>query len=112
MLLARAPFGIYCGWIMVAAAANLAIVLASRGIEPGPVLVSLLILAIAAFGVAVRLWARNYFFPLAVAWGLTAVAVKQSGHTLIVVACALGVVASLIAAVSFVMDLRSSSAEA
>jgi hypothetical protein len=112
MLLARAPFGIYCGWITVAAAANFAILLASRGIEPGPLVVSLLILVIAAIGVAARLWARNYFFPLAVAWGLTAIAVRQSGHTLIVVACAVGVVACLIAAVSFVMDLRSTSAEA
>ena len=56
-----------------------------------------------------RLKSTNYFYPLAIAWALTAIAVKQSGKTLIVAAAAIGVIACLIAAVSFVMNMPSSA---
>jgi hypothetical protein len=45
---------------------------------------------------------------LAIAWALTGIGVKQSGHTLIVTAAALGTIACLIATCSFVMNLNSS----
>jgi hypothetical protein len=68
---------------------------------------TLLILLAATVAVVVRIKLINYFFPLAVAWGLTAIAVKQSGQTIIVAAAAFGVVACLIASLSFVMGLPS-----
>ena len=62
----------------------------------------------AAFGVFIRVCLTNYFAPLAIAWALTAIAVKQSGNTLVVAAAAVGVIACLIAATSFVLNLKSS----
>ena len=41
-------------------------------------------------------------------WALTAIAVMQSGQTLIVTAAAVGVIACLIASISFVLNLHSS----
>jgi len=58
--------------------------------------------------VFMRVKLTNYFYPLAVAWALTAIAVKQSGQTLLVSAAAFGVIACLIASLSFVMNLNSS----
>jgi hypothetical protein len=71
-----------------------------------------LILVAAALGVLIRIRLTNYFYPLAVAWALTAIAVKQSGQTAVVVACAMGVIACLIATLSFVMSLNSSESRA
>jgi hypothetical protein len=62
--------------------------------------------------VIIRLKLANYFYPLAIAWALTAIAVKQSGKTLIVAAAAVGVIACLIAALSFVMNMPSSEKRA
>lgn len=109
--LVNAPFGIYFGWVTAAAFVNLAALLVNWKVEMsasvGTFLGVVLILLAAALGVAVRKWLTNYFYPLAIAWALTAIAVKQSGHTLIVVAAAIGVIACLIASLSFVMNLRS-----
>ena len=66
------------------------------------------IFMMATAAVLVRFKLTNYFYPLAVAWALTAIAVKQSGQTSVVVASAFGVIACLIASLSFVMNLRSS----
>jgi hypothetical protein len=54
---------------------------------------------------------RDYFFPLAVAWALTAIAVKQSGNTAIVVATAVGVVICIVTAGTVVVNLKDSSSE-
>lgn len=108
----KAPFGIYFGWVTAAMAVNFAIMLKylEVGLTPGTetVLAVVLMLAVAVAAIAVRVKFVNYFYPLAVAWALTAIAVKQSGKTLIVVAGAVGVIACLIAALSFVMNMRSS----
>jgi len=71
-------------------------------------LAAALVLLAAALAILVRWKLTNYFYPIAVAWALTAIAVKQSGQTLIVVAAAIGVIACLIASLSFVMNLNSS----
>ena len=109
--LAKAPFGLYFGWVTAATAVNFAIMLKYLRVEISPSaerwLAVVLILLVAAIAVAVRLKLRNYFAPLAVAWALTAIAVKQSGQTAVVLACAAGVIACLIASLSFVMSLQS-----
>ena len=109
----KAPFGIYFGWVTAASLVNFAVLLVYLKIDISSsataVGVTLILLA-AALAVLVRIKLTNYFYPLAIAWALTAIAVKQSGQTLIVVAAALGVIACLIASLSFVINLPSSEA--
>ena len=108
-LLTKVPFGIYFGWVTCASIVNLAIFLVYWGVEWSTS-------AWAAFGAAALIGASllavivrwkfsNFLYPIAVAWALTAIAVKQSGNTPIVVAAAIGVVISLVTAGSIVMRL-------
>lgn len=110
--LAKAPFGLYFGWVTVAAILNAAIALVYLGVEvadsAAKILGAVLILIAAALGVIIRWRLNNYFYPLVVAWALTAIAVKQSGQTLIVASAAIGVILCLLAALSFVMNMPSS----
>jgi hypothetical protein len=109
---AKAPFGIYFGWVTAATILNAAIALVYLNVtvsnETAVIMGAGLLLIAAALGVIVRWRIVNYFYPLAIAWALTAIAVKQSGQTPIVVAAAVGVIACLIAAMSFVLNLKSS----
>jgi hypothetical protein len=105
----KGTFGMYAGWVTVASLVNLLVYfryvespLASSNL----VAVVIVIIATVAATLATRL-AANHFYPFAVAWALTAIAVKQSANTKIVVACALGVIVSLLMAVSFVLRLPS-----
>lgn len=109
--LAKVPFGIYFGWVTAATLLNTMIALVFIGAPLGYsiYLGAGFIFIAALLGVLVRIKLTNYFYPLAIAWALTAIAVKQSGKTLIVAACAVGVIACLIAAVSFVMNMPSSA---
>lgn len=114
--LAKAPFGIYFGWVTAATLVNFAILLVYWNVQLSPsaqtgLSVGLILLA-AALGVLIRIHLLNYLYPLAIAWALTAIAVKQSGQTPIVVAAAIGVIACLIATLSFVMSLPSSQTRA
>lgn len=111
MWLTTAPFGLYAGWVTAAAFVNLAIFLKSKGFEPSSAFGVTLIVCVAFLAMIVRLMLGNYFYPLAVAWALTAIAVKQSGHTAIVVAAAISVVICLVTAGSFVTKLKDSSSE-
>jgi len=110
--LAKVPFGIYFGWVTAATIVNATVTLVSLGVSFSDAATNLtaviLILIAAALGAFVRWKLKNYFYPLAIAWALTAIAVKQSGQTLIVTACAIGVIISLVAAISFVMEMPSS----
>lgn len=107
---AKFPFGIYFGWVTAATLVNLMIALVSqKAAFADSILFGAVFIFIAAtLGVLVRIKLTNYFYPLAIAWALTAIAVKQSGKTLIVASCAVGVIACLIAALSFVMNMPSS----
>jgi translocator protein len=109
---AAAPFALYFGWVTAAAIVNFAVLLYSLGYQmpgnPGIVFGSACLLIAAAIGVFIRVKLTNYLFPLAIAWALTGIAVKQSGKTLLVSAAAVGTVACLIATCSFVMNLNSS----
>ena len=58
---------------------------------------------------AARVWLRNYLFPLAIAWAVSSIAVKQSGNTAIVVAAAVATVIGLVTAGSIVTSLKDST---
>jgi len=109
---AKEPFGLYFGWVTSAMLVNFAVMLKALRIEfsegAETVFAVALILLAAVFAILVRLKFRTYLYPLAVAWALTAIAVKQSGHTFVVTAAAIGVIACLSASISFVMNLKSS----
>jgi hypothetical protein len=108
--LAKFPFGIYFGWVTAATLLNAMIALVYLGLPLGySIYASAAFIFIAGIlGVLVRIKLTNYFYPLAIAWALTAIAVKQSGKTLIVATAAVAVIACLIAAISFVMNMPSS----
>jgi translocator protein len=108
----RAPFGLYFGWVTAAMLVNFAVMLVYVKVpvstQTSVILGVILIVLAASLGVAARIKLTDYFFPLAVAWALAAIAVKQGVHTWIVLASAFGVIASLIAAASFVANLPGS----
>lgn len=110
---AEAPFSIYSGWVTAAAIINFTIALGSLGVTvsgPGATVLGVICILVAAgLGIVGRIKLTNYLYPLAIAWTLTAIAVKQSGKTLIVTAAAVGVVACLITACTFVLNLNSST---
>jgi hypothetical protein len=101
----KLPFGLYFGWVTAATIVNLAILAAAYGLVLGDAVGAVLVLIAGAFGVLMRFRLANYFYPLAVAWACTAIAVKQGSHTLIVVACAVATIACLIASLSFVVNM-------
>jgi hypothetical protein len=113
--IAKGTFGIYFGWVTAATLVNFAVMLVYLKVELSGSAAALLpvglILLAAALGVLMRARYRNYFYPLAIAWALTAIAVKQSGQTFVVTAAAIGVIACLLASISFVMNLNSSISE-
>jgi len=108
---AKAPLGIYFGWVTAATLVNFAVLLVHWNVSISATAwtwigIGLIVFA-AVLGVIVRIRLVNYLYPLAIAWALTAIGVKQSGQTLIVAAAAFGTVACLIAAFSFVVSLPS-----
>jgi len=110
--LTKAPFGIYFGWVTVAAMVNFVIALKYLNVampdSAAMTLGAVLILLAAALGTIVSVKLTNYTYPLAIAWAVTAIAVKQSSHVLIVVAAAVACIVSLFAALSFVLKAKSS----
>jgi benzodiazapine receptor len=99
--LVRVPFGIYFGWVTVASIINAAVALIFAGFQASnttaTIWASVLIVVAAVLGVLMRVRLGIGVYALTVAWALTAIAVKQSGKTLIVTLCAFGVIALLIA---------------
>ena len=114
-LFTKVPFGIYAGWVTAASLVNFVIFLKYEGIEFSNIvwnsIGAMLIIFAAMIAILVRAKLKNYVYPLAVAWALTAIAIKQSGNTSIVVAAAIGVVTCLVTAGSVVVDLKDSSSE-
>lgn len=102
VLLVRAPFNLYFGWVTVAAIVNTSILLVYLGAEAessfGSYSGAALILIAAVIGVFVRFRLNAFSYAMAIAWGLTAIAVKQSGDTPVVVAAAIAVIVLLFAA--------------
>ena len=110
-LIVKATFGLYAGWVTVAAIVNVFVYLRSIGssiAESHIFGISAVIVATAA-AIAVTWKLSNYLFPLAVAWALTAIAVQQSGKTAIVVACSGGVIMCLLLSTSFILSFPSTA---
>lgn len=113
--LVKAPFGIYFGWVTLATMVNLMIVLkdlnTGMSVATETALGCVLILFAALLGVIVRVKLGNYLYPLAIAWAVTGIGVKQSGQTLIVVAAAIACIITLFAALSFVLSKSPAEAQ-
>src|ERR1044072_6741469 len=79
--LAKAPCGIYFGWVTVASIVNFVVVLKylkgdlSANMEM--ILSCAFIFLVAAVAILVRVKMANHFYSLAIAWGVTDRAVKQ-----------------------------------
>lgn len=110
--LAHIPFNLYFGWITVAAIVNASITLLFLGVNASYtvtiILTCLLIIVAVALGALIRFKLQAAAYALAIAWALTAIAVEQSGKTAIVVCCAFGVIALLIAAITPFLRLHES----
>ncbi|MEO8072442.1 MAG: tryptophan-rich sensory protein [Acidobacteriota bacterium] len=107
--LARIPFSLYFGWITVATILNFTIALVFLGVNTTEstsiILGSILIVAAVLLGILIRFKLGIFAYPLAIAWALTAIAVKQSGKTAIVVCAAFGVIALLVTALTAFLNL-------
>ena len=114
-LATKAPFGIYFGWVTCAAIINFAVFLAYSGVNmssrTSTIFGCICIVLAAALAVIVRWKLTNYLYPLAVAWALTAIAVKQGGNTPIILAAAFGAVTCLVTAGTIVTNLKDSTSE-
>lgn len=112
-LFTSVPFALYSGWVTCAALVNINILLTGNSESASALIVlaiSLIIFA-TAIALAVTWKLGDHIFPLAVAWALTAIAVKQSGNTAVVIAAAFGTVTCLVAAGSIVTRLKDSTSE-
>lgn len=113
--LAKVPFSLYFGWVTAAAILNATIWLVYLNFQTSETVAvasgAVLLLAATALGVVIRFKLNNVFYPLAVAWALTAIAVKQGGQTLIVASAAVGVGLLIIVALTFLINLRNSSSQ-
>lgn len=107
---AKFPFGLYFGWVTAASILNATIALIYLNVQiadsTAVFVGAALLLTATALGVIVRLKLNNPFYPIAIAWALTAIAVKQSQQTLIVASAAVGVIILLIMAISYVVNLN------
>lgn len=111
--LAKFPFGIYFGWVTAATIVNATVALVYLNVRVSDSLAVTfgagLVLIATALGIIIRFKLNNVFYSLAIAWALTAIAVKQSGQTLIVASAAVAVNILLIVTLTFLINLRSSS---
>lgn len=111
--MAKFPFSIYFGWVTAASIVNATIALVYLNVQVSDVnavrIGAALVLGATALGIIIRFKLNNIFYPVAIAWALTAIAVEQSGQTLIVAAAAVSVNILIIAALSFFINLPSSS---
>jgi len=105
----KGTLGLYAGWVTVASIVNVFVLLRSMGSEIAQSSTAgvVAVLLAAAMAVFITWKFSNYLYSVAVAWALTAIAIQQSGQTLLVVACSVGVIVSLLMAVSFVLKLPS-----
>lgn len=93
-------FGLYVGWVAVAACANITAALVDAGIEPGPAVAQItaalvLVVALALAVVLARVSSGNPGIALAMAWGLAWIAVgRLSGEP---ASTSTGVVAAVVA---------------
>lgn len=105
------PFRIYFGWITAATILNFTVALVYLEVKTSDfltaVLACILIAAATLLGIIIRIKFATAAYPLTVAWALTAIAIKQSGKTMIVTFAALGVAALLISALSILIQTKN-----
>jgi translocator protein len=110
-LFARFLFGSYFGWVTAASIINATIALIYLGVKTSDEIAIWLAVGLIAVATVLGIFLRhklpNIAYPLAIAWAITAIAVKQSGKTAIVVAAAICVAALLISAFSFVVKAEN-----
>ena len=113
--LARIPFSLYFGWVTVATILNFSIALVFLGVnttESTSIILSAILIVVATIlGILIRFKLALFAYPLAIAWALTAIAVKQSGKTAIVVCAAFGVIALLVSALTAFLNLGNQANE-
>lgn len=111
----KAPFGIYFGWVTAASIVNLVIYLKYIDIQMSASSWNLLgaacLILATLIALAVRVKLRNFFYPLAVGWAVTGIALQQSGNTAVILTAALSLIVCLVLSISFVMDLKSTTHE-
>lgn len=104
LITTKIPFNIYFGWITLATILNATITLVYFGVSLPPLATSLvgsaLIVVAALLGVFVRFRLSAAAYPVAIAWGITAIAVANGGNTAIVVSSAVAVIVLLLAALA------------
>ena len=104
-LLVRLPFNIYFGWITVASIVNFAIALVYVGVKTAETtsiaLAGILIVAATILGVIIRQKLANAAYAVTIAWALTAIAVKQSPQTTLIILAAFCMMALLVSALTF-----------
>lgn len=81
------PFGLYTGWIVVATSLNVLITLAyfDLSIAQSTAFGAALIAVVAIAGLALRKALQRHLLPVAMAWGIVAIAVRNSDDTLLLV---------------------------
>ncbi|MBA2494382.1 MAG: tryptophan-rich sensory protein [Acidobacteria bacterium] len=113
--LARISFSLYFGWVTVATILNFTIALVFLGVNASEsnsiILSSILIVGATALGILIRFKLSVFAYPLAIAWALTAIAIKQSGKTAIVMCAAFGVIALLVSALTVFLQLNNPTHE-
>lgn len=99
----RVPFGLYFGWITVATILNFAIALSAYGVTTSilttKILAIILVVTATILGIVIRLKLSAAAYALAIAWGLTAIAVQHNTETALIISTAFGVIALLLAAI-------------
>lgn len=110
--LSKAPFGIYFGWVTAATILNASIALKAAGVDlgaDGNVAAGAALMVVAgAIGLFVRFSTKNYFYPIGIGWAMLTIALGRSGTKPVALAAVAAFVACMIAAFSFVMDMRDS----
>lgn len=95
------PFGLYAGWLTVAAISNISLWLKSTGWMqnslPEPVWALIMLIVAAALGIAVAIRWRNITYTLVICWATLAIWVKQTNETVAGFAMAVAVMLFLFA---------------
>ncbi|MEZ5344523.1 MAG: tryptophan-rich sensory protein [Pyrinomonadaceae bacterium] len=101
------PFSLYFGWVSVATVLNILVFTASLGYSPDYTVLTItsviLIAAVTIIGFIVREKLNIPFYSLAIAWAMTGIAVKQSGKTAVVLACAFATMAMIFSSLTFIL---------
>lgn len=106
--LVKFPFGLYFGWVTVATILNVSVAIVSLGYQlpHSSIIGAALVLIASILGILICWQLKNYFYPLPIAWALTAIAIRQSGdEAFLVFSCAIGVTLCLLASASFILEM-------